>query len=109
VSTRSYTERALIHAKTNGLITDADRQLLKGEFIKVNASWNFLEITGAVRKRACMVFPVEPVRSPDAIHLATALELLLVYPDVSILTCNRRIINNMVPPGLKGVLLLYSL
>lgn len=80
------TKRALIRAETERLITNAAHQRLKGIFRKVSASWNFLDKTGDVRKKACMPFPVEPVRSLDAIHLVTVLEFLLVYPDITILT-----------------------
>jgi len=38
------------------------------------------EITAEVQERACGKFPVEPVRTFDAIHLSTALEFLKGFP-----------------------------
>jgi hypothetical protein len=39
-------------------------------------------------------FPVEPVRSPDAIHLSTALEYKKLYPELKMLTTDARLIQN---------------
>ena len=97
------TERALIRAETEELITNGERQRLRGVFYKNSLSWNFLEINESVRNNASKSFPIEPVRSPDAIHLATALEFLLIYPDLVILSFDKRIIDNIVPLGLESI------
>lgn len=97
------TERVLIRAETGGLITSGEKQRLKGIFHKHSLSWNFLEINESVRKKASMPFPVEPVKSLDAIHLATALEFLIIYPDLVILSFDKRIVDNIIPSGLQSV------
>ncbi len=46
------------------------------------------------------VFPVEPIRTLDALHLASALELLRLFPDLTVLSFDRRIVENLAPLGL---------
>ena len=46
-------------------------------------------VTGAADE-----FAVEPVRSLDAIHLATALECRKLYPELEMLTLDERIRRN---------------
>lgn len=53
-----------------------------------------------LRLRAAGAFPVEPVRTLDALHLASALELLRVHPDISVLSFGRRILDNLPALGL---------
>lgn len=97
------TERSLIRAEANELITNGERQKLKGIFYKTSKSWMYLEINEAVGKRACMSFPIEPIRSLDAIHLATALEFIQLYPELSILSFDKRIVDNILPLGLQSI------
>ncbi len=59
-----------------------------------------MELSGEVLTRAGQPFPVEPVRTLDAIHLATALVFTKAYPDLQILTFDQRISNNAQPLGI---------
>ena len=49
-----------------------------------------MAVTDGVLARAGSPFPVEPVRTLDAIHLATALELATAFPDLRVLSFDRR-------------------
>ena len=64
--------------------------------------WSLIEVSAAVRRRAGHAFPVEPVPTLDAIHLASALELLALYQDLEILSLDRRINENLEPLGLAA-------
>ena len=97
------TERVLLRAEHQKIITQGDRQRVRGIFNKICNSWSFLEITKSVRDRACLGFPIEPIRSLDAIHLSTALEFLQIYPGLKILSFDNRIIDNLIPLGLISV------
>lgn len=55
--------------------------------------------TGVI-ERASELFPAEPVRSLDAIHLASALEYKKLYPDLTMLTFDKRISDNLQELGL---------
>jgi hypothetical protein len=93
--------RALIRAETEAIINAGDRKRLEGMLAEHSFSWGYLEVVPSVRLRAAQPFPVEPVSSLDAIHLATAIELLQLYPDLAVLSLDRRIIDNIRPLGLQ--------
>ena len=48
-------------------------------------------------------FPREPIRSLDAIHLATALVIRDVRPDLSVLSLDQRLRENAVALGFEVV------
>lgn len=104
IVSRIETERALIRAENDKLLSPSERQKIRGLFNAVSSSWSFLGMTAEVVDRASRPFPVEPLRSLDAIHLASALELIQVYPDMKILTFDKRIIENIGPLGLESAL-----
>ena len=96
------TGRALIRAEIEGIIDAGGHQRLKGLFAEHSTGWSYLEINSLIRKRAAKPFPIEPIRSPDAIHLSTALEFLQIYPDLVVLSFDKRILDNFVPLGLNS-------
>lgn len=59
-----------------------------------------MEISSDVRLRAGRPFPAEPIRSLDAIHLATALALVEGYGPMTVLSSDDRIDRNLEPLGL---------
>jgi hypothetical protein len=59
-----------------------------------------MTVSDEVLRRAGRTFPVEPVRTLDAIHLATALEFTAVYPDLRVLSYDRRIRGNAEALGI---------
>lgn len=94
-------KRALIRLEKEGGVKPSQRMRLVGILESAAASWTLMDISSAVRTRAGETFPVEPVRSLDAIHLATALEFLKVYPDLRVLSFDKRIVDNLEPLGLE--------
>jgi predicted nucleic acid-binding protein len=103
VLTMLETQRALVRAETQGLITPADTERLRGQFIAASMQWSLLSITEPVFARAGKQFPREPLRTLDAIHLASALEFLQIYPDVRMLSYNERIRANLQPLGIPTI------
>ena len=97
------TRRALIRAEIEGIIDAGEHQRLKGLFYEHSSSWAYLEINSLIRERAVLPFPIEPIRTLDAIHLSTALEFLQIYPDLVVLSFDKRIVDNLVPLGLNRV------
>jgi len=55
------------------------------------AHWMRSNISQDVLNRASRPFPLEPIRTLDAIHLATAIRIRRALPDLKILTLDRRI------------------
>jgi predicted nucleic acid-binding protein len=67
----------------------------------VSASWVTLEMTGRVLDRACARFPHEPVRTRDALHLATALMFHEAHGRLTIVSLDDRIRENAASLGLS--------
>ncbi len=96
-------ERAFIRAAAGDMISEADRMRLVGLLNETQVQWTTMEITAEVQRRASGRFPVEPVRTLDAIHLATALEFLKILPATCVLSLDHRIVSNLGPLGLSSV------
>lgn len=76
------------------------KSVVSGLLENLSFKWNRIPVDEAIQKRAGDPFPVEPVRTLDAIHLATALETLKVFPDLAVLSFDKRILDNLEPLGL---------
>lgn len=84
-------ERALIRAEKQSLLSAGECQKLRGMIARATRSWILMEVSEDVRAGAGRVFPVEPVRTLDALHLATALLFVQAFPDLRMLTFDQRI------------------
>lgn len=93
-------ERCLLRHHLVGRTSEAAYRHALGVFRDASADWQTLEITRGVRKRAAERFPVEPVRSLDAIHLASALAFAEMFGAVAVLSFDQRIQDNLEPLGL---------
>ena len=93
-------ERVLIRAETQKAIRGGDGRRLRGLLNRAQASWMRMTVSAEVLARASRPFPVEPVRTLDAIHLATALEFASSYPDLRVLSFDRRVEENAEALGL---------
>jgi predicted nucleic acid-binding protein len=87
-------ERALIRAEKQDLLRAGECQRLRGMLARAARSWILMEVSEEVRAGAGRVFPVEPVRTLDALHLSTALLLMQAFPDLQMLTFDQRIAAN---------------
>jgi predicted nucleic acid-binding protein len=94
------TKRALIRLEHAGQITASQHQRLLGLLLKYIGSWNLMEITEEVQTRASQRFPIEPIRSLDAIHLASALEFLKIFPELRLLSFDQRVLHNAAALGM---------
>jgi predicted nucleic acid-binding protein len=95
--------RGILRAANERRVTGTDASRLKELLSRTITAWELLEITPELRVRAGEPFPVEPVRTLDAIHLATALHFARVFPDISVLSFDERILVNLEPLGLLQV------
>lgn len=96
-------ERALIRMWSSGLLTEAQRVDRSAALAKVSAHWTRLRVDDEVMERARRPFPIEPVRTLDAVHLASALVARSITPDVRVLTLDQRIRENSERLGLTTV------
>ena len=94
-------ERALIRAEHQALLTGGDAQRLRGLLSRAKRAWVRMAVSDRVLARAAQSFPAEPVRTLDAIHLATALELTKAFPELRVLSFDRRVIDNAEALGIS--------
>ncbi len=92
--------RALVRAERKRPARGRQFRLLRRQLGEASGDWNVLEMTPDIRVRAGEPFPIEPVRTLDAIHLATALHFARAFPGLSVLTFDERIASNLEPLGL---------
>jgi predicted nucleic acid-binding protein len=92
--------RGIRRAANERRVTGIDASRLKKLLSQTTNGWELLEITPEIRIRAGEPFPVEPVRTLDAIHLATALRFAQVFTHISVLSFDERILANVEPLGL---------
>lgn len=65
------------------------------------AHWTLLSIGHAVIDRARRPFPAEPVRTLDALHLASALNAAEALDDLTVLSLDRRVRSSASALGLS--------
>lgn len=96
-------ERVLIRAWSTGLITEADRIDHGRDLEHAAAHWIRLRVNAEVIERALRPFPLEPIRTLDALHLASALVARAIAPNTSVLSLDQRVRENAERLGLAVV------
>lgn len=94
-------ERVLERARTTDLLPERDVLRAMDRVRRTSRYWLVVRLHAAVLQRAGRAFPVEPVRTLDALHLSTALEIGRAGPPVSMLSLDRRIRENAVALGFE--------
>jgi len=94
VLTFAETERALVRAEHEDLVRAADGQRLRGILQRASTGWMRMMMSEEILARAGRPFPVEPVRTLDAIHLATALAFTKAFDELRLLSLDRRLLGN---------------
>ncbi|MBT9588684.1 type II toxin-antitoxin system VapC family toxin [bacterium] len=83
--------RALVRRVVQGAMTDLEAGDLRARLGETMARWTLVEVDSVVLDRAGQGFPVEPMRTLDAVHLATALGVSLLVPALRLLSLDRRV------------------
>jgi uncharacterized protein with PIN domain len=92
--------RALARGAAAGRLTDTERRAALQLLQDAARQWAVMAMDGPVLERAGRAFPVEPVRTLDAIHLATALAFRDELGEMTLLTHDERIRANAAGLGL---------
>ena len=95
--------RALARARRDGRVDPALIEEAQRRFALFVQATTVVEITPEVRERAALDFPVEPVRSLDAIHLATLVSWADAFSPLRVATCDERVSRNAVALGFEVV------
>jgi predicted nucleic acid-binding protein len=93
--------RVLVRARVSGRLTSSDARAAGRALGTLERRCTVVAISEAVLARAGRPFPIEPVRTLDAIHLATA-ELLGATPhDLVVVTRDGRVRDNATALGYR--------
>jgi predicted nucleic acid-binding protein len=84
-------DRVLIRAVTLGEIDEAAAADRRAHLNAAAAHWHVLRVSAEIVDRARHPFPAEPIRTLDAIHLASALEARSGVGGVDLLSLDDRI------------------
>ena len=95
------TRRVVRRAERDGRITAAQAADVLAAFAQAISTWAILEISEDIARRAEDSFPNEPVRTLDAIHLASALFLRQSFPNLAIVSVDDRPQANAALLGLQ--------
>ena len=94
-------DRTLIRAEAAGALSAAESASRRAALNQQSAYWMFLRIEGEVLERARRPFPLEPVRSLDALHLASLLVVRSIFADAEVLSFDERIRGNATALGFQ--------
>jgi predicted nucleic acid-binding protein len=79
-------DRVLVRAVTLGEIGEATAAGRRAYLNEAAAHWNLWRLSLDIVDRARRPFPAEPVRTLDAIHLASALAVRSIVPNLELLS-----------------------
>ncbi len=94
-------ERVLIRAWSTGLMTEAEGADHRAMLASARSRWTRLRVSEEVVERSRRPYPVEPVRTLGALHLASALAVRSVVPGLRMVTLDQRIHENAERLGLS--------
>ncbi len=84
-------DRVLIRAVALGEVAEAEAADRRAHLNGAAARWNLLRISAEIVDRARQPFPAEPVRTLDAIHLASVLTARSAIAGLELLSLDDRI------------------
>ncbi len=84
-------DRVLLRAATLGELSEAEAADRRAHFRMAASHWHVLRIGPDIVERARQPFPGEPIRTVDAIHLASALAARSAVAGLEVLSLDDRI------------------
>lgn len=84
-------DRVLRRAVSAGPLSEKDAAERRGRLARAAQHWALLDLDDDIVERARRPFPREPVRTLDAIHLATAVVARGMVPGLGLLSLDERI------------------
>ncbi len=84
-------DRVLIRAITTKQISEGQVSDRRAMLARVSEHWTVFRIDSDIVARARQPFPHEPIRTLDAIHLATAIVARNLVPEIQLLTLDKQV------------------
>jgi predicted nucleic acid-binding protein len=83
--------RVLIRAVVVGELNEAEAADRRAHLVNAAAGWHVLHIASEIIDRAKLPFPEEPIRTLDALHLASALTARATVTALEVLSLDERV------------------
>ena len=96
-------DRGLIRAHSALRLRESDVAKRHSMLESAASRWTLLRLTPAIIERARRPFPGDPVRTLDALHLASALAAADTSDDLGVLSLDRRVRSSAQALGLEIV------
>lgn len=84
-------DRVILRAAALGELTEAEAADRRAHLTAAASHWQILRVAPEVMERARQPFPGEPIRTPDAIHLASALMARTAIVGLMLLSLDDRV------------------
>jgi predicted nucleic acid-binding protein len=84
-------DRTLVRAQAAGRVSEAAVADRRGLLAAAASHWDLLRLEAEAVERARRPFPAEPLRTLDALHLASALVARAALPGLAILSLDGRV------------------
>jgi predicted nucleic acid-binding protein len=94
-------ERVLIRAVATSLLPEAAAAERRAVLARTAEHWVVFDLDAEVMERARRPFPAEPIRTLDAIHLATAVLARTLVPELAVLSVDARVRNAAEQMGFR--------
>ena len=94
-------DRVLVRTVVLGEMTEAEAADRRAHLRRAASHWHVFRIGPEIVERARQPFPREPIRTLDAIHLASALVARAALPGLELLSLDERIRRAAIPLGLR--------
>jgi predicted nucleic acid-binding protein len=92
-------DRALVRARVLGLFSEFEATRRRALLEAASVNWMVLKLDREVLERARRRFPAEPLRTLDALHVASVLAARSVIPNIALLSLDGRVRENGVALG----------
>ena len=96
-------DRGLIRAVAMKLLPEAMAAERRAVLARTADHWVVFDLDAEVTDRARRPFPAEPIRTLDAIHLATAVLARAMVPDLALLSLDERVRGSAEQMGFRIV------
>jgi predicted nucleic acid-binding protein len=84
-------DRVLLRAVVVGELSEGEAAGRRAHLAEVSSHWQILRISPEIADRARRPFANEPIRTLDAIHLASALVARAAVPELKLLSLDERV------------------
>lgn len=84
-------DRVLVRAVALGELSEPEAALSREHLTTASSYWHVIALNDEVLLRARRAFPVEPIRTLDALHLASAVTMRILVDDIELLSLDHRV------------------